>query len=142
MTLRHLASDPLPPPSLPWFLQEPRIYEEAAPLVTAVQTILFQQDPNLCTGTLTHDALTLIWWKPPPFAFLTNDGMLSGAAVRWHDRLVLLCTVDLQCWAYHPGAAWQEALYCLAAPTWTGNAMVPGACCTLVQKGKGDDISV
>ena len=142
--LSHTETSPLP-----WFLAEPSQYPTAAPLVEAVQDILWKVAPSQLHGSLTYHALTLEWWKGEPL--ITNEAMHPGACVRWQGRVVLLCTHDLECWCYSPGAVWQTALYALAkeyTPTrgfavtddellametaqlpqlvWTGNVSVPG----------------
>ena len=139
-------------PPLPWFLQEPPVYPTAAPLVATMQDMLGRIDRSeQRSGVLTHGPLTLEWWDIPWADFAMPSHIRPGACVRWQGRVVLLCTHDLECWCYCPGAKWQTALYALAKehrPTrgfavtddellametaqlpqlvWTGNASVPG----------------
>lgn len=100
-----LTPDAILPGALPWFLEEPRSYPKAAPLVALAQHIL-ATDPGATVHAL--DALRVYAWP--------DDGphVRPGLGVWWHGRCVLLATTEGQVWLYTPSDDWQDVLQTLA----------------------------
>ena len=100
---------PVPPDAildgpLPRHLAAPAMYPEAAPLASVAQQML--GDEGTCT--LESGPLRLYRWA------VYAAHVKPGLGIWWQEKLVLLATRDGEVWAYHAGAAWQDALYALA----------------------------